>query len=91
MESTQSSFQDLDQAKLAAKMALAHKGLDIEVLKKRQARYLEMSKKNFFLTRTFKISALITKPPRGKRNMQRRKLTFRHMSRRKMAIKKKML
>ena len=38
MESTQSSFQDLDQAKLAAKMALAHKGLDIEVLKKRQAR-----------------------------------------------------
>ena len=39
MESTQSSFQDLDQAKLAAKMALAHKGLDIEVLKKRQARY----------------------------------------------------
>ena len=40
MESTQSSFQDLDQAKLAAKMALAHKGLDIEVLKKRQARYV---------------------------------------------------
>ena len=38
MESTQSSFQDLDQAKLAAKMALAHKGMDIEVLKKRQAR-----------------------------------------------------
>merc|ERR1712244_126240 len=37
MESTRSSFQDLDQAKLAAKMALAHKGLDIEVLKKRQA------------------------------------------------------
>ena len=40
MDSTQSSFQDLDQAKLAAKMALAHKGLDIEVLKKRQARYI---------------------------------------------------
>ena len=39
MDSTQSSFQDLDQAKLAAKMAIAHKGLDIEVLKKRQARY----------------------------------------------------
>ena len=43
MESTQSSFQDLDQAKLAAKMALAHKGLDIEVLKKRQARYLNVT------------------------------------------------
>jgi len=37
MESTQSSFKDLDQAKFAAKMALAHKGLDIETLKKRQA------------------------------------------------------
>merc|ERR1712025_906119 len=37
MESTQSSFVDLDQAKFAAKMALAHKGLDIETLKKRQA------------------------------------------------------
>ena len=49
MESTQSSFQDLDQAKLAAKMALAHKGLDIEVLKKRQARYIHINViKNFF-------------------------------------------
>ena len=38
MDSTQSSFQDLDQAKFAAKMALAHKGMDIETLKKRQAR-----------------------------------------------------
>merc|ERR1712029_359699 len=37
MDSTQSSFQDLDQAKFAAKMALAHKGMDIETLKKRQA------------------------------------------------------
>ena len=40
MDSTQSAFKDLDQAKFAAKMALAHQGLDIETLKKRQARYL---------------------------------------------------
>merc|ERR1711976_389081 len=37
MDSTQSAFKDLDQAKFAAKMALAHQGLDIETLKKRQA------------------------------------------------------
>ena len=38
MDSSQSAFKDLDQAKFAAKMALAHQGLDIETLKKRQAR-----------------------------------------------------
>merc|ERR1719278_37023 len=37
MDSTQSINKDLDAAKYAAKMALAHKGLDIETLKKRQA------------------------------------------------------
>merc|ERR1719411_296248 len=37
MDSTQSMNKDLDAAKFAAKMALAHKGLDIETLKKRQA------------------------------------------------------
>merc|ERR1711899_99286 len=34
---TFSKIHDLDQAKYAAKMALAHQGLDIETLKKRQA------------------------------------------------------
>ena len=38
MDSSQSANKDLDQAKFAAKMALAHQGLDIETLKKRQAR-----------------------------------------------------
>merc|ERR1712156_776972 len=37
MDDTQSVNKDLDAAKFAAKMALAHKGLDIETLKKRQA------------------------------------------------------
>ena len=39
MDDTQSVNKDLDAAKYAAKMAIAHKGLDIETLKKRQARY----------------------------------------------------
>ena len=36
------------------------------------------------------ISVLITKPQRGKRNMQRRKLTSRHTSRQRTKIKKRM-
>ena len=39
LDPTFSKIHDLDQAKYAAKMALAHQGLDIETLKKRQARY----------------------------------------------------
>ena len=38
MDSSHSMNKDLDAAKMAAKMALAHKGLDIEMLKKQQAR-----------------------------------------------------
>ena len=38
MDENHSVNKDLDAAKFAAKMALAHKGLDIETLKKRQAR-----------------------------------------------------
>merc|ERR1712038_1832955 len=37
LDPTFSKIHDLDQAKYAAKMALAHQGLDIETLKKRQA------------------------------------------------------
>ena len=38
MDENHSVNKDLDAAKYAAKMAIAHKGLDIETLKKRQAR-----------------------------------------------------
>merc|ERR1712038_834725 len=36
LDPTFSKIHDLDQAKYAAKMALAHQGLDIETLKKRE-------------------------------------------------------
>merc|ERR1712242_474486 len=65
LDPTFSKIHDLDQAKYAAKMALAHQGLDIETLKQRE----EKSRKRIVKHTSQPMSLLMMKKQNQKKKL----------------------